>query len=370
MSTTSPAPTHPTGSTTSPGTASSISPPSLPAPTTEVYGINVNRLFNDLTFSPAQINAQLTAVAATGVTIARSDALWEFSEPHPPVNGVHVYDWSFDDTIAGDLAAHGITWLPIIDYTATWNESVAGADHSPPASDADYAAYAAALAGRYGPGGGFWLAHPQLTAHPVSTVEIWNEPDNRQFWTPTPDVAAYARLYAAARAAIAAVAPATRVLIGGLTNPTATLPALIAAEPGLAGRVDGVAVHPYGVPLQLVGKLRDDRRTLTTLGMGSVPLYVTEFGWVTHPRGALGYVPARRRPEYIRSSLAALGHLDCGVAAVILYTWITPERNPADREDWFGIQPPDGRPGPDRLAFVDGLRAAQAPGPSLAICGA
>jgi len=371
-----PGPPAPTASTTSPtatattGSATTASPPpALPAPPGAVYGINVNRLFNDGTFSPAQINAQLSAVAATGVTVARSDALWELSEPHPPVNGVHTYSWAFDDTIAGDLAAHGLTWLPIVDYTATWNQSVAGEDHSPPASDSDYAAYAAALASRYGPGGAFWAAHPELSARPVSTVEIWNEPDNGQFWLPTPNPAAYAQLYVAARAAIAAAVPTTRVLIGGLTNPTATLTAMIAADPGLAGQVDGVAVHPYGIPLQMIGKLRDDRRTLTALGMGSVPLYVTEFGWVTHPRGALSYVSARRRPGYIRSSLAALGHLDCGVAAVVYYTWITPQHNPADREDWFGIQPPDGRPGPDLRAFLAGLHAAQTPAAPISICG-
>ncbi|MEO8969694.1 MAG: hypothetical protein ABI355_18805 [Solirubrobacteraceae bacterium] len=358
-----------TTSATSLASTPPISPPAQSAPTTALYGINVNRLFNDGTYTPAQVNGQLSDVAATGVRVARSDAFWEASEPRPPVHGVHTYSWTFDDTIAGDLAAHGLTWLPIIDYTATWNQSVAGEDHSPPASDADYAAYAAAFARRYGPGGAFWAAHPELAAHPVSTVEIWNEPDNRQFWLPTPDAGAYTRLYVTARAAIAAAVPTTRVLIGGLTQPTTTLPAMVAADSGLAGQADGVAVHPYGTPLQMIGKLRDDRQTLTALGMGSVPLYVTEFGWVIHPQRALGYVPASRRPGYIRSSLAALGHLDCGLVAVVYYTWITPEHNRTDREDWFGIQPPDGRPGPDRHAFADGLHAAQAPGASLSVCG-
>lgn len=367
-----PGPTTPAATTTTPTTSSVTTPsppPGLPAPPGTAYGINVNRLFNDGTYSAAAIDAQLGFVQATGVTVARSDALWELSEPHPPVNGVHAYSWAFDDAIAGDLAAHGLTWLPIVDYTATWSQSVAGEDHSPPASEADYAAYAAALARRYGPGGAFWAAHPELTAQPVSTIEIWNEPDSRQFWVPTPDAAAYARLYVAARTAIATAVPTTRVIVGGLTDPTATLPAMVQAEPGLAGHVDGVAVHPYGSPRQVIAKLHDDRRTLTALGIGAVPLYVTEFGWVIHPRGALGYVPARRRPIYIRSSLAALGHLDCGIAAVVYYTWITPEHNPADREDWFGIQPPDGRPGPDVHAFLDGLHAAQAPAARLTACG-
>ena len=132
----------------------------IPAPPSQVFGINVNRLFNDLTYTQAHIDAQLAAVRATGATVARSDALWEAAEPHAPAGGRHRYDWSFDDQIAGSLAAHGLTWLPIIDYTAPWAQSVSGQDHSPPRSDADYAAYAGAFAARYGSGGTFWRAHP------------------------------------------------------------------------------------------------------------------------------------------------------------------------------------------------------------------
>ena len=84
---------------------------------------------------------------ATGATVARSDAFWEAAEPHAPVNGSHQYDWSFDDRVAGSLAAHGLTWLPIIDYTAPWAQSVSGQDHSPPRSFADYAAYAGGVRG-------------------------------------------------------------------------------------------------------------------------------------------------------------------------------------------------------------------------------
>ena len=69
---------------------------------------------------------------------------------------------------------------------------------------------------------------------------------------------------------------------------------------------------------------------------------MTEFGWTTQPAGALDWLPERLRPGYISATLAALGHIDCGVAATILYTWVTPERDPANREDWFGIHPPRG----------------------------
>jgi hypothetical protein len=337
--------------------------PALPAPASEVFGINVNRLFNDLTYSQAQIGGQLAAVRATGATLARSDALWEAAEPDAPVDGRHRYDWSFNDRIAGSLAAAGLTWLPIIDYTAPWAQSVPGQDHSPPRSDADYAAYAGAFAARYGSGGTFWRAHPGLTPLPVTAIEIWNEPDNPEFWTPAPDAAAYARLYLDARETIDAANPAIRVLVGGLTNASVFLPAMVSAASQLRGHVDGVALHPYGAPAVVVSRVRGARAALVSLGMGAVPLYVTEFGWTTQPAGAVGYAPAGRRPADIEGVLETLGHLRCGLAATLLYTWVTPERDPTDSQDWYGIaNPADPSAGtPDTAAFAAGLRAAGAP---------
>ena len=344
----------------------------LPAPSGQVFGVNVNRLFNDRTYTPAQIDGQLAAVRATGATVARTDALWEAAEPHAPLGGQHSYNWQFDDQIAGSLAAQGLTWLPIIDYTAPWAQSVAGQDHSPPRSDADYAAYAGAFAARYGSGGAFWRAHPGLTPEPVSAIEIWNEPDNPEFWVPRPDAAAYAHLYLDARNAIDAAHPGIRVLVGGLTDAAAFLPAMAQAVAQLRGHVDGVAVHPYGRPGVVVCRVRGARAALVVLGMGAVPLYVTEFGWTSQPPGALGYTPASRRPGEVAGVLTTLGHLECGLAATLLYTWVTPERNPADAQDWFGIANPadPGAGTPDTAAFAAGLRAATRPlsGPAPAPC--
>jgi len=311
----------------------------------------------------------LAALRATGATLARSDALWEATEPEPPTAGVHRYDWSFDDGIAGALAGNDLTWLPIIDYSAPWAQSIPGVDHSPPASVADYAAYAAAVARRYGSGGSFWSAHPGLPQRPVVALEIWNEPDNHVFWSPKPNPAGYANLYLQTRQAVEGTAPGIRVIVGGLAHPATFLPEVLAAAPQLRGQLDGVAIHPYGAtPLAVLASVRTARRTLASLGLGSVPLYVTEFGWTTSPPGALDYLPARLRPAYIEETLAALGHVDCGVAAAMLYAWITPERNPADPQDWFGIHPPDGGQTADTTAFSDGLRAAAAPATTIRLC--
>ena len=91
--------------------------------------------------------------------------------------------------------------------------------------------------------------------------------------------------------------PGARVIVGGLTNPRAFLPAMLRARPDLAGHIDGVAIHPYGAnPLVVLRTVRDARAVLDSLGLSAVPLYVTEFGWTTEPAGALDWAPAQAAP--------------------------------------------------------------------------
>jgi hypothetical protein len=346
-------------------------PAPRPPQSSEQFGVNVNRLFNDRTFTPAQIDSQLQALSATGATLARSDALWEAVEPAPPTDGSHHYDWSFDDMVAGSLAAHRLRWLPILDYSAPWARTQPTLLHSPPRSPSEFAVFAAALAERYGPGGAFWREHPELAPQPIGTYEVWNEPDNGVFWQPAPDAPAYADLYLATREAVVRVDPSARVIVGGLISAFRFLPALLQSRPQLRGALEGVAIHPYGSdPAVVLAKVRQARVTLAALGLRSVPLYVTEFGWTTHPPGALNFAPESVRPRYIERALAALGHTDCGIAATVLYTWVTPERNPAQKEDWYGIHPPGGGSSPDSTAFEAGVRDAVAPAPRDHLCGA
>src|SRR5262249_5143557 len=142
------------------------------------------------------------------------------------------------------------------------------------------------------------------------------------------------------------------------------------AQPDLVGHVDGVAIHPYGPGVAAVlGKVRRARSALASLGMADVPLYVTELGWTTHPAGTINFAPERSRPRRILTALAALGHTNCGITTTVIYTWVTPERNRAHKEDWFGIHPPDGGTSPDTAAFAAGMRRARRPGGTLAVCG-
>ena len=353
-----------------PANAASFPLPAPPPPgLTEQFGANTGVLFNSGGYTPAQIDSQLAALARTGATVVRSDALWEDTEPQPPIGLLHRYNWSFDDLIVRSLATHGLRWLPIIDYSAPWAQSVGGQDHSPPSSVSDYAAYAGAVAARYGPDGSFWIENPQLTPFPVETYEIWNEPDNPVFWRPTPDPSAYAILYSSARGAITGAQPGAQVIIGGLMHPGSFLSAMLAADPGLRDQIDGVGIHPYAAtPTGVLAGVRTARLAMRSDGLANVPLYVTEFGWTTHRSGAHDWAPEQLRPGYISHTLATLGHTDCGIAGVLLYAWATPERDPGNAQDWFGVSPPGAGASPDSAAFTLGLLAAGAPGPTIPLC--
>ena len=318
-----------------------------PQPEAPAIGVSVNWLFNGDTYTPAQVEAQLDAMQADGVKLARTDAFWSVAEPEPPAGGVHRYDWGYADRVAGSLARHGVRWLPIISYSALWAASLPDNDKAPPFTPDDYAAYAGAFAERYGRDGRFWAEHPELPATPATAIEIWNEPDNSDFWAPAPNPAGYIDLYLRARTAIRAADPRARVLIGGLTGAPTFLPQLLAARPDARGQIDGVAVHTYSPePLGALAETRDARRTLVTLGMADVPLWVTEFGWVSRPRNSDKYAAPAKRAAHIAGTTSALVRSDCGVEGVVLYAWITPRRNPRAEGDWYGLRARDG--GPDR----------------------
>ncbi|HEY2161068.1 MAG TPA: hypothetical protein VGH24_07165 [Solirubrobacteraceae bacterium] len=335
---------------------------------TEQFGVNTGVMFNGGRYTPAQIDQQLAALAKTGATVVRSDALWEDVEQQPPIGPLHRYNWSLDDQIVSSLASHGLRWLPIIDYAAPWAKAHPSQIHSAPASNSEYASFAEAVATRYGPGGVFWLENPGVKALPVLTYEIWNEPDNPAFWYPAPNPGAYAAMYTAARSAIKARQGGAEVIVGGLTGPVSFLAAMVAADPGVRGQIDGVGIHPYGPPSQVLAGVRSARLAMDGDGLAAVPMYITEFGWTTRGTRARDLATPAQRPGYIATTIAGLSHSDCGIAALDLYAWTTPQRNTANPEDWFGISPPGAGGSPEVAAFTSAVAAAQVPGAPTLLC--
>jgi hypothetical protein len=331
----------------------------------QLFGVSVNRIIND-DFTPAHWNAPLRAVRANGITQVRTDAFWMWAEARPPRHGVHRYDWRRLDAVAGALASHRLRWLPILDYSAIWAATYKGNYHSPPRSNADYAAYAHAFAKRYGRGGSFWRSHPRLPSLPVTDYEIWNEPNNGQFfWKPKPDAAHFADMYLRARAAIHAVDPRSTVVVGGLVARPSFVMAMYAARPGLRGNVDALGWHAYAPRVEgLLNGLRELRAALELEGEANLPVHVTELGWPTAGDDPT-VLREPARAAALETAADRIARSDCGVSALIAYTWRTPRH---DRTG-FGIRRPDGRPGPSSRAFLRVVkRHRRVPAKRLAIC--
>jgi hypothetical protein len=353
-----------------------VAAPALASAPDDFFAVNVGGLFPDGKRTPTTAS-QLQAIAAAGIHAGRSDATWIWIEPFEPRQGVPAWRWNRTDTVVSDLARHGIRWRPVLAYSATWDRADLRFDHSPPRSAADYAAYTAQVARRYGTGGDFWRAHPALPPMPVKTYEVWNEENHPDLWSPTPDPAAYAELFAAAREAIKGADPYGRVIVGGLVPGGAGdfVAAMLAARPDLRSTLDGVGLHPYAD--DVAGALewvRQLRAALDAQGESATPIDVTESGWPTQGEDTLGAAPLPDATRAADLSLLAdvLAPSNCRVSAFAPYAWVTPESDPRVPDDWLGLYHPDGTATDagaaftaDTLRFADGERSHG----TLRVCG-
>jgi hypothetical protein len=288
--------------------------------------ISAVNAFSASQLPPAELDPQLAAMAAHGVTMVRSDAAWANIEPQPPGPDGDDWQWAATDAWVSQLATYRLTWEPIIDYAVGWAKDCSG--FCAPTSDSTFATFAQAVASRYGPGGAFWAQNPQLPYVPVQIFEIWNEESVSTFWV---SPAVYAPLYSAARSAIHAVDPQASVIVGGLAddsegfNPDQDYPAqyvdqMFAADPSLKGQIDGFALHPYGATADDVEQwVVHFRQALVALGEGGVPIYITEFGWQTGDNATEDW-----RAQQMSAVALTLSRSNCGIAMLAPYDWINP----------------------------------------------
>jgi polysaccharide biosynthesis protein PslG len=335
----------------------------------ERYGVNVGGVVE---LSPELRDRHLGAMAAGGLRVARLDASWSATEPEPPdpATGAHRYRWEANDAVAGALARHGIRWYPLLAYSTPWSGRAAGDLMSPPADPAQFAAYARAFAARYGENGAFWAEHPELPRLPVAAYEIWNEPNAEMFWrgqaTAPED---YAVLYLAARRAVREVDARTPVVTGGLLDANATDPNLfvrrmVRHRPEIAREIDAVGYHPYHQAYGAVlGGIQQLRSTMAAVGLGSVPIEVTEVGATT------AWVGEQERASMLARLTRDVASDQYGVTRFMPFTWLasqeseTRQPRPEEPELWWGLVRHDGAPLPSATAYLDAVRAATGPAP-------
>jgi hypothetical protein len=181
----------------------------------------------------ADVDRQLDDHTRLNAAWLRQDFAWDAVEPQEG-----RLEWSGLDNVVTAAGARGIRVIATIGYTPPWANGGHDDHRFAPESPERFAAFAGAVAARYGGRG-------------VHAYEIWNEP-NISYWQPHPDPVAYARVLCAAARAIRDADPEAHIVTGGVSpagdgpgtiSPHAWLRALYAA--GAKPCFDAIGVHPY-----------------------------------------------------------------------------------------------------------------------------
>jgi hypothetical protein len=274
-----------------------------------------NQLYHG--WSASRVTNSLSALYKAGGRVGRADSNWEGAEPKAPVNGRHTYDWNYDDLLITEMSQARLRWEPTLQMAPKWARAhradvVHGSGGRfvvplPPGSGKVYGTYAAAFLKRYGAHGAFWKANPNVHYLPVTTIEVWNEPDNKYNWGPQVNLKNFVSIYEAVRSYAHRADHGIRVMTGGLAWTRSSLPRLL--QDLRRKPVDAVAFHPYAkTPGGTVTLARYAISEMRAYGRGHTPLIANEFGWSSAAH-TFNRTRARNVNPYVRASLIGLSKL-------------------------------------------------------------
>ncbi len=306
------------------GTRNATSSAALPG---DFLGIVSNDAFAARGSQRAQI---LAAERRTGVELLRETFDWATIEPRRG-----RFEFGYYDAYMAATARAGLSVLPVVFGLPSWEPrqledgaNVSATTTFAPARPADFAAFAAALARRYGPGGTFWRSHPALAAHPIRSWQIWNEPNLAVYWGGRPNARAYVALLAAAAAAIRRVDPGAEVVTAGIPDSTIGVPLeRFVGEllrDGARASFDTLAINPYASSSAgVIAATRAVRALLDRAGLARVPIWLTEIGWASGGPGSSFTVGARRQAQDILVTITTLASLArrLAIRGVVYFDW-------------------------------------------------
>ena len=285
-----------------------------------------------LTLPQGELDRELEAAAGLGAQWLRVEVSWRNVEPQ-----LGVFDWSNVDRVIDSANRHGLQVLGLVSYAPSWAQVPGPWTLTPggrPADPQAFGNFAGRAAARY--------------ASTVTHWEVWNEPNLPLFFSPLPDVDAYAAILQASYGAIHAAVPGATVISGGVANGNNTgvtvAPETFVEElykRGAAGYTDAIAVHPYTFPYtpyddQLgnwddVAAVRD---VMVRNGDAGKKMWITEFG---APTGvAPDAVSDVHQARILADGISASEGLDF-TGPVFLYSIRDNGPNLGDREQNFGV---------------------------------
>lgn len=200
-------------------------------------------------------DAALKQAAEAGFTNVRLDIFWQLVESRGR------FDFAHFDAILNRMAKYGLSAHFILAYGHPEYGTGAPTTDRARAGFLEYARRVAAFS----------------KGRNVSALEVWNEPDNSNFWAGG-DPVAYGSLLGATRQAIAEVDPNRRVVNGGPSWVNLSY-ILRLAQTGQLAKVHGFAIHPYrtAAPETFAGDTLAMKAVLGSQGL-NLPIWSTEWG--------------------------------------------------------------------------------------------
>jgi hypothetical protein len=291
---------------------------------------------------------------------------WQRIEPQPG-----KFTFAHYDHFVLLAARHHVQVMAQLYMAPRW---AAKAPTAVPADPTAYAAYVAAVVARYGPGGTFWTAHPNLADYAVQTFELWNEAYYSNGNDGDYNPGRYARLVKAATTAGRAANPAAKFLIGAEMESQLVhsrwvwwVDALYQAVPDLNNYFDGVSVHPYGHDITgrapaIVGRpyygydqmrrIELIRKQFVNHGAADKPFWATEVGWPTCTHGTIRCVSLAGQLKSLNTLMRYSRTIwRSYVRAVFVFYFDDVAPNRADPDNDYGLIFFNHRPKPALGAF-------------------
>ena len=232
-----------------------------------------------------------------GVKLVRTDLIWSMCETQKG-----VYDFSYFDSVYNNYVSRGISVMFILDYSNPLYETNKSIQTD--AGRAAFTNFAAAAARHFSGKGIIW--------------EIWNEPNNPEFWQPQPDVNQYMALVKVTVPAIRKVDPSS-VIIAPATSeiPLTFLEACFSQ--GLLQLVDAVSIHPYRLtspPETFEVDLNNLRALIAKYNSGNpnFPVISSEWGYSSVGSG----IDENTQGKYL--SRMMLDNLSLGIPVSVWYS--------------------------------------------------
>lgn len=300
--------------------------------------------------------SEYAELADAGAATLRIGIVWSSIEPQPG-----DLDLDYLDSVVSNAADHGIRLLPFVYGAPDW---VTGSTDRPPIYSAYerrlWADLLQALVRRYGPGGELWEQEPNYD--PITSWQVWNEPNIKPFWDPAPSAPGYARLLRVSARAIHDVDSNAEVVLAGL-SPAGRhyVASTYLRDLYRVGRVkpyfDAVALHPYAGDLRGVRKqIEQARRVMRRFGNGDTKIDMTELGWASggDPRIALVKTEAGQAQMLDRAfDLLSSKRRRWNIGQVYWFAWrdLNQEQDTCGFCRYSGLLTLDGRRKPAWTAF-------------------